>query len=69
MEELKIQIDVLKQEKQDLENSIDEFSRYGRSPDDNDYEEMIELLGEWDKVRYKIDALIECLEAIISNAT
>lgn len=69
MEELEISINDLNQRKQDLENKVDDFSRYGRSPNDSDYEKMIEYLDEWDKIRYKIDILQECLNAVVSNAT
>lgn len=69
MKELEISIEVLKQRKQDLENKVDDFSRYGRSPNDSDYEKIIEYLDEWDKIRYNIDILQECLNAVVSNAT
>ena len=69
MEELQISIDVLKEEKTFLENKVDDFSRYGRSPNDNDYEQIIQMLDQWDKIRYKIECLEQCLSAVISNAT
>jgi len=69
MEELQISIDVLKERKQNIEVKVDDFSRYGRSPNDGDYEQIIELLDEWDKIRYKIEILQQCLNAVISNAT
>ena len=69
MEELQISIDVLKEKKQNIEVKVDDFSRYGRSPNDSDYEQIIELLDEWDKIRYKIEILQQCLDAVISNAT
>lgn len=67
MKELNINIEILMQTKQDLENKIDDFSRYGRIPNDSDYEKMIEFLNEWDKIRCKINVLKECLNAVSCN--
>ena len=69
MEELQISIDVLKERKQNIEVKVDDFNRYGRSPNDSDYEQIIQFLDEWDKIRYKIEILQQCLDAVISNAT
>ena len=67
MEELEIQIDVLKAEIQGLENSVDDFSRYGRSPNEKDYLDMIRLLDVWSQKRQQLLALNEVLGAIKSN--
>ena len=68
MEELKISIESLQQEKQRIENKVDDFSRYGRSPNDDDYENMMLLLIEWKKIKSNIYVLQQCLDAVISNA-
>ena len=48
-------LEVLRDEKRSIENKIDSFSRYGRSPNDKDYEKMTELLRQRDEVIKKID--------------
>jgi len=68
MEELKISIESLQDEKQRIENKVDDFSRYGRSPNDEDYENMMLLLQQWKQIKSNIYALQQCLDAVISNA-
>ena len=67
MEEIIIQIEVLELELQGLENSVDDFTRYGRSPNEKDYLEMIRLLNTWSEKRQQLLALNEVLWAIKSN--
>ena len=67
MEEIIIQIGVLELELQGLENSVDDFSRYGRSPNEKDYLEMIRLLNTWSNKRQQLIALNEVFWAIKSN--
>lgn len=67
MEEIIIQIEVLELELQGLENSVDDFTRYGRSPNEKDYLEMIRLLNTWSEKRQQLLALYEVLWAIKSN--
>ena len=67
MEELKIAIESLKTNKQDLENTITDFSRYGRSPNDADYVEMYSLLENWFYIKSQIDCLEELQKTIASN--
>ena len=68
MKEIKIAIEVLEGIKQEVENEIDDFGRYGRSPDDEDYTKMIELLEKWKRTKSNIECLKSTLEAIIHNA-
>lgn len=67
MEEIKIQIEVINAEMQALENKVDDFSRYNRSPNESDYLEMIQLLNEWSDKRQQFSALKEVAEAIRLN--
>ena len=67
MEELEIAIDVLNQDKQRIEIEVADFSRNGRSPNDSDYEKMAQILDQWEKIRYKIECLQQCLDAFLSN--
>ena len=67
MEEIIIQIEVLELELQGIENSVDDFTRYGRSPNEKDYLEMIRLLNTWSEKRQQLLALNEVLWAIKSN--
>jgi hypothetical protein len=67
MKELEITIEGLKNDKQDLENKVDDFSRYGRSPNDADYLEMIALLENWGQIKSQIECLEELQQTIISN--
>ena len=69
MQELKTTIYCLKEDKQELENKIDSFSRHGRSPNDDDYFEIISLLQNWLQIKSKIECLEEVLCTIISNNT
>ena len=68
MEELKIAIENSQDNMQKLQNEVLGFSKYGRYPEEEDFEKMIELLDEWDKTRYKIEVLQQCLNAVSSNA-
>ena len=67
MEELKITISGLKQDKQELEIKVDDFSRYGRSPKDEDYFEMISLLENWRQIKSEINCLEQVVDTIVSN--
>jgi hypothetical protein len=67
MEEIKISIDVLLAKKQELEITIDNFSKNGRSPNDGDYLKMIGLLDVWKVMKYQIEVLQNSLESIIHN--
>lgn len=67
MEELKFTIESLKTDKQDLENKVTDFSRYGRSPNDADFSEMYSLLENWFQVKNNLKCLEELQETIISN--
>jgi hypothetical protein len=67
MEELEITIEELKTDKQDLEIKVTDFSRYGRSPNDADYVEMISLLENWFQIKSQIECLEELQKTIISN--
>ena len=67
MEELKITILGLKQDKQELEIKVDDFSRYGRSPNDEDYLEMISLLENWRQIKIEINCLEQVVDTIVSN--
>ena len=68
MEEIKIQIEVLEMEMQSLTNKVDDYSRYNRSPNENDYIEIIKLLENWAGKRQQLIALEEVLNTINSNA-
>ena len=68
MEEIKIQIEVLQSEMQSISNKVDDFSRYGRSPNEKDYLEMIRLLNAWSNKRQQLIILKDVLSAIVSNA-
>jgi len=67
MEELKITILGLKQDKQELEIKVDDFGRYGRSPNDEDYFEMISLLENWRQIKSQINCLEQVVYTIVSN--
>jgi len=67
MEELKITILGLKQDKQELEIKVYDFSRYGRSPNDEDYFEMISLLENWRQIKSEINCLEQVVDTIVSN--
>lgn len=67
MEEIKIQIEVIKAEMQALENKVDDFSRYNRSPNESDYLVMIQLLSKWSDKRQQLSALKDVAEAIRLN--
>ena len=69
MEELKIAIETSQDDMQKLQNELLGFSRNGRYPEEEDFEKMIEILDQWDKVRYKIECLQQCLYAVTVNAT
>ena len=68
MEEIEIYIHDLKEQKRELENKITDFSRYGRSPDDTEFQKMFDYLKQRDRLINKIEALQMCLDAVISNA-
>lgn len=65
--ELEIYIYNLNQKKIELENKITDFSRYGRSPDDSEFQQMFDYLKERDRLINKIEALQICLDAVIEN--
>ena len=67
MEELKITILGLKQDKQELEIKVYDFSRYGRSPNDEDQLEMISLLENWWQIKSQITCLEQIVDTIVSN--
>lgn len=67
MKELKITIESLKTDKQDLENKVTDFSRCGRSPNDYDYSEMYSLLENWFQIKSQIECLEELQKKIVSN--
>ena len=69
MDELAIKIYSLKEDKVELENKIDAFSRNGRCLNDADYFEMISLLYNWCEIKTKIECLQDVLGAIILNKT
>ena len=66
---MEIYIHDLKEQKRELENKITDFSRYGRSPDDTEFQKMFDYLKQRDRLINKIEALQMCLDAVISNAT
>lgn len=68
MDELKIAIDVCEQDIIKMQNEILLFSRNGRYPDESEFEKMIGILDQWDKTRYKIDVLKQCLYGVNINA-
>ena len=68
VEEIKIQIDVLETEMQDITNKIYGYSQYGRYPDEKDWLEIIVLLNKWSEKRQQLIALKDVLSAIVSNA-
>ena len=67
MEEIKIQIEVIEAEMLTLENRIDDYSNYGRSPNKKDRFDQIRLLSEWRDYNNQLMALKEVLDAILSN--
>jgi len=67
MTELKITIQCLKQDKQELEIKVDDFSKHGRSPNDDDYLEMIRLLENWYQIKNNIECLVELQKTVESN--
>ena len=69
MKELQISIDLLYNEKQDWENKITDFSRYGRSPNDSDYFAMIKFLDNWRKIMIQISCLEELQKTFQINAS
>lgn len=68
MEEIKISIEIIETEMQDITNKVDDFSRYGRSPNENDYLEIIKMLNNWANKRQQLLILKNVLAAIISNS-
>jgi len=67
MEELKITIKGLREDKTELENKVDSFSRHGRSPSDADYLEMIGLLDNWWQIKNNIECLVELQKNVDNN--
>lgn len=67
MEEIKIQIEVIEAEMQALENRVDDYSAYGRSPGKKERFEQIRLLNEWRDYNNRLLALKEVLDSIKSN--
>jgi len=68
MEELKIKISELKADMQELTIKVDDFSRYGRSPSDEERFEQISLLENWLQLGQQLKVCDELLETVQSNA-
>ena len=68
MDEIKIQIDVLEMEMQDITNKVYGYSQYGRYPDEKEWLEIIVHLNKWSEKRQQLIALKDVLSAIVSNA-
>jgi len=67
MEEIEIKIEVIKDEMQSLTIKADNYSAYGRSPSDDDYLKIIELLQKWVEKRQQLIALEDVLKSIVNN--
>lgn len=67
MEELKIKIEELKMEIQGLENRIDSFTNYNRTPRTKERFEQLKMLTEWRDFQMKLKALENLQDSIISN--
>ena len=67
MEELKITIEILLTDKQDLQNKVVSFSQYGRYPSDDDFMEIHSLLENWFQVKHAIECLTELQSEIKKN--
>ncbi len=68
MNELEIKIKELQGDMQELTNKVDDFSRYGRSPDDAERFEQIELLENWMQLGQQLKVCEELLETCRLNA-
>lgn len=64
MNEIKIQISVIESEMQELGNRIDDFSRYGRSPNKQDRFRQIAILNEWRDYNIQLNTLKELLDTV-----
>ena len=69
MEEIKIKIEEIEAEMQALENRVDDYSNYGRSPGKKERFEQIRLLNEWRDYNNRLLVLKEVFDSIISNLT
>jgi hypothetical protein len=68
MEELKIQIECLEHEMQQIENKVSKYYENGRTPCANDLNAIISVLDIWQHKRFQVIALKDCLSAIVNNS-
>lgn len=67
MDAIKVTIEILESEMSDLTCKVDSFSKYGRSPNDEDYMQMIQMLSMWLLKKEQASVLKNVLKAIESN--
>jgi hypothetical protein len=68
MGELKIKISELKADMQELTNKVDDFSRHGRNPKDEERFEQIALLENWLQLGEQLKVCEELLQTVQQNA-
>lgn len=67
MEELNIKIQELENEIMGLENRIDSYTNYNRTPDKKERYEQLKMLGEWRDYNLELKSLIGLRDSILSN--